>query len=280
MLIKKTLRAALFAASCISLGSLASADQPIAGATVPSTVNGNAAVAAHPLDPAIEMAYKQLKYIKENVKDYTCTLVKRERVQGKLQDVEYIYTKVRHEPFSIYMQFLKPDKVEGREVIYVHGANNNELLAHEGKGLIVKNIVVSLKPTSQTAMNGNRYPITEVGVKNLSKRLIEVAESDRNYGECEIANQTSVINKRECDVIQVTHPVPRKNFIFHVARVYVDKGYGLPVRYEAYDWPAAPGGEKVLTEEYTYINMKLNVGLTDADFDAKNPQYKFGKKDK
>ncbi len=28
-------------------------------------------------------------------------------------------------------------------------------------------------------------------------------------------------------------------------------------------------------EEYTYLNLKLNNGFTDADFDIKNPNYKF-----
>ncbi len=36
-----------------------------------------------------------------------------------------------------------------------------------------------------------------------------------------------------------------------------------------------PGGQPQLLEEYTYLNVKLNVGLTDADFDDKNPEYNF-----
>jgi hypothetical protein len=28
-------------------------------------------------------------------------------------------------------------------------------------------------------------------------------------------------------------------------------------------------------EEYTYLNLKLNAGLVDADFDHTNPNYKF-----
>jgi hypothetical protein len=31
----------------------------------------------------------------------------------------------------------------------------------------------------------------------------------------------------------------------------------------------------LLVEEYTYANLKLNVNLTDADFDVRNPQYRF-----
>src|SRR3989304_5433966 len=37
--------------------------------------------------------------------------------------------KVRHEPFSVYMFFLKP--YQGREVLFVNGDNNNEMLVLE-----------------------------------------------------------------------------------------------------------------------------------------------------
>ncbi|MGC4003839.1 MAG: DUF1571 domain-containing protein [Pirellulales bacterium] len=70
-----------------------------------------------PVGSALERAYSGLKHIKEDIKDYTCTMVKRERVDGKLTGPEYIFTKVRQEPFSVYMTFLKPDEVAGREAI-------------------------------------------------------------------------------------------------------------------------------------------------------------------
>ena len=55
----------------------------------------------------------------------------------------------------------------------------------------------------------------------------------------------------------------------------MDDELQLPIRYASYDWPAAPGQEPPLLEEYTYLNMKVNVGLTDADFDRGNKDYGF-----
>ncbi len=71
------------------------------------------------------------------------------------------------------------------------------------------------------------------------------------------------------------HPVPRRNFLFHLARIFVDDELGVPVRYEAYDWPREPGGAPELIEEYTYLDLKLNNGFTEADFDVRNPNYAF-----
>jgi hypothetical protein len=48
------------------------------------------------------------------------------------------------------------------------------------------------------------------------------------------------------------------------------------VRYAAYHWPQTQD-DKIgpVIEEYTYLDLKINVGLTDADFDPENPNYNF-----
>ncbi len=241
----------------------------------------------HPLDPAIELAEQGLKRIDSEIRDYTATLVKRERIGDKVGEQQFIFTKIRHEqrrggkvivPFSVYLKFLKPKELKGREVIYVRGWNDNKLMAHEPPGSATYFLVgrISLKPDGFLAMRGNRYPVTEIGIRNLVVRLLEVARQDRRYGECEVDfYKRAKINGRSCTKIEVRHPVRRKYFRFNVARIYIDDELQIPVRYEAYEWPEKPGGSPRLQEEYTYLNVKLNVGLTDRDFDPDNPRYKF-----
>ncbi|MGN6136394.1 MAG: DUF1571 domain-containing protein, partial [Aureliella sp.] len=36
-----------------------------------------------------------------------------------------------------------------------------------------------------------------------------------------------------------------------------------------------PGDPPPLEEEYTYLDVQLNVGLKDIDFDPENPAYNF-----
>jgi hypothetical protein len=234
-----------------------------------------AAPAAHPLEPALKIAYASLATIHSDIKDYSATMVKRERIGGTLHENEFMYIKVRHQPFSVYMYFLAPASLKGQEALFVAGKNDDKLIGH---GVGVRKILgtVHLDPTGAVAMSGQRYPITELGIENLTKRLIQVAENDKKFGECEVKFfQGAKINGRVCTCIQVTHPVARKNFLFNVARVFVDNQMNVPVRYEAYEWPVTPGGQPQLLEEYTYLNMKLNNGFTDADFDENNTEYKF-----
>lgn len=228
----------------------------------------------HPMMPALRWANGELPRI-EKIEDYTCTLVKRELVDGELTDHQYMFMKVRHQPFSVYMYFLAPSNVKGQEALYVDGAYNNKLQAH-GTGLTALLKTFSLDPKGPLAMKGNRYPITEVGILNLVKQLIEVGEHDSQYGECEVrVTKKAKVNDRICTMLEFTHPVPRREFRFHIARIFIDDEMNLPIRYEAYGWPKERGGKPVLLEEYTYVNLKLNQGLKDIDFSTNNPDYAF-----
>jgi hypothetical protein len=236
----------------------------------------------HPLMPALRWAQNGRKDL-EQLTDYSATMVKRERLNGKLGEYEHMFIKVRHHPFSVYMRFLGPNNLKGQEAIYVKGANDGKMSAH-GTGVRRFIGTLQLEPTGMLAMSGNRYPITELGVLNLVNRLVEIGERDTQYGECEVKFYPGAkIEERVCTCIEVMHPVPRRNFLFHVARIYIDDELNIPIRYEAYDWPENNGGKLVameenLTEEYTYLNLKLNNGYTNADFDIRNPNYKFGGK--
>ena len=278
---------ALFSAAAIAADqsprSRDQLDEPllrVAKATAPKTHS-------HPLDPALDLAQNGLQTIQTSVKDYTCTVVKRERINGELLDYQYMYAKVRNRklqngrlqsPFSVYMYFLKPTSVKGREVIFVEGRNDGKLVAHEG-GLAGRLLpTVWLRPTSMLAMRNQRYPITELGIENLVAKLIERGEQERAAGNqgCKVTfHKNAKINGRTCTLLQIKHPEPSPDLEFHLAQIFIDDELQIPIRYAAYDFPVTPGGQPPVLEEYTYLNIKLNVGLTDKDFDHENADYSF-----
>ena len=261
------------------LFSLAVAGLLLASSTTPVHAEGHApehTTGEHPLASVLDYARGELTRIDREVKGYSCTLIKRERVDGELLEREYLFAKVRHEPFSVYLYFLAPKKKKGHEVIYIDGQYNNKLCAHAGSGaesLIGK---VYLHPEGRLAMRDNRYPITFFGFRTLIARLIEVGEHDIAYGECEVETfENAKINGRVTTCIQVKHPIPREEFKYHLARIFIDKELQVPVRLTAYEWPTTEGGKPLLVEEYTYVNVKINPGLTDSDFDYENDKYRF-----
>jgi hypothetical protein len=237
----------------------------------------------HPLDPALEMAEEGLRSIRENVRDYTATVVKRERIGGKVGDPMHMQVKIRHEqidegrvvvPFSVYIRFLSPRSWEGREAIFVKGRNQDRIIAH--KGGIGNFLWFRVPPDGQLAMWGNRYPITDIGVLNLVEKLVERAERELELDDCEVVySDNAKVEGRSCNMIQLTHPNRKPEHDFYRARIFVDEKLQLPIRYVAWDWPARDGEQPQLLEEYTYLDVRVNVGLTDRDFDPNNPAYDY-----
>ena len=158
---------------------------------------------AHQLDNAIDIARRGLTSCRQNINDYTALLVKRERVNGQVGVHEFMSAKIRNrkvvngqivQPLSVYLNFLKPTTVKGREVIYVENQNEGKLVAHEGgfKGKFLP--TVSLPVDGMLAMRGQRYPMTEIGIENMIVRLIERGETARQFPDvtCEYRKNASV----------------------------------------------------------------------------------------
>ena len=238
-----------------------------------------------PLDDALQRARRSLALCKASINDYTAVLIKRERVGDTLGQHEYMSAKIRCrkvaegqviQPLSVYLGFIKPASIAGREVLYVEGRNNGNLVAHEGgfKGRFLP--TVNLPPTGTLAMRGQRYPMTEIGLENLLVKLIERGEQAKRFSDVTAEMQLGVkINNRPCMLLTVTQPTKRPELLFYKAKVYMDEELHLPIRYIAYDWPKGSEKNLEVIEEYNYANLKLNVGLSDADFDPNNASYNF-----
>ncbi|CAN5751984.1 hypothetical protein BH23PLA1_BH23PLA1_05240 [soil metagenome] len=212
----------------------------------------------------------------EEVRDYTCTFMKRERINGRLSVPNVMTMKARTEPHSVYFKFQKP--TAGREAIYVAGRHGGRALVHDvGLGKLIAG-TLALDPLGSRAMDGCRHPITDAGIGHMIESIIEGWDAEMTSGETLVQiNPRILVNQRPCTMIISTHPRREPDYLFHQVRVYIDREHGLPIRFEAYDWPSQPGGDPILVEEYTYNHLRLNVGLTEKDFDPSNKAYSFGR---
>lgn len=242
----------------------------------------------HPLAAPLRMAREKLAYSQQEIHDYSAILVKRERVGDELLAHQFISLKVRNErldsqvgvvvPFSVYMHFVGPESLKGREVLWVKGQNNNKLVAHAGSGFAGL-LSIWLEPTSTVAMRDQRYPVNYIGMESLLEQYIVRLEKDRRVGTREDFQvrifKGARVDGRVCTCTQVTHPVRRAYLDNHVTRLFVDDEDNVPIRYVAWDWPTQQGASPAVIEEYSYTKVKLNLGFTNSDFDYKNPNYNF-----
>ena len=241
--------------------------------------NSETVDAATPPDDPRQMARKQLQGLIDDtlarlaeIKDYRYTLRKQEMVDDVLLDPQYLATKIRHEPFSVYLKFVEPSPQKGTEAMYVEGRNDGKLIGH-GTGIKAILGTQHLDPKGMIAMLGNRYPIVDSGMKNTLNKLKRMA-NDPVSADCQIEFiEAGEVGGRPCYGVQLTNDEPNDKFKLAKARLLFDNETRLLARFSAWHWLPSGPREPQLVEDYTYTDVMLNCDFDDADFDPKNPEY-------
>lgn len=198
---------------------------------------------------------------------YTAIFYKQERIQGKLTDEETIFFKFK-KPFKVYMKWAK-EPYKGRESLYIDGFNDNLIRVRECG--LAGMITLNLDPKGPLIMKGSRHPVTESGIENVVKlirgnleRGLKAREIDlRDHGEETIYGRTT-------RKVEIVFPKNRaRGYYCYRALINLDAETKLPVRVQIYDF------DDTLLESYGYEAIKLNAGLTEADFDPANSEYRF-----
>lgn len=218
-------------------------------------------------EEVIKVAEDINSHINSTVSDYTGLLVKREMVAGKDTGYQYLQFKYREEPRAVYLKFLKPPSLQNREVLY----NGGEDLVVKRGGRTNASMTLYISIESPLATEGNRYTIKEMGLKVLSERLLEVIKTEVVIPDTEIkVYDEAKVDGRPVKFFRLIHAVKYPNMRCTVAEIAIDKELNIPIYYRALE------GDIIL-EEYSFRNIKLNVGLTDEDFNEQNKAYGFKK---
>ncbi len=203
----------------------------------------------------------------QTVQDYSCTVVKRERVRGEMMPENVMTMLARNRPFSVYFRWQAPRSMAGQEVCYVAGANRGQMRVHPvGLAGIVG--FVSLDPQDPRALKENRHPVTSAGLGNLLDSCARQWELERRWNRTIVRIEEVEFRGRPCTRIETIHP-DRTAGSFYAYRclLCLDRTTRLPVHNAAYDWPR-PGGDAGgnLLESYDYLDLRCNVGLPDETF--------------
>jgi hypothetical protein len=223
----------------------------------------SAAPAADGMD--FDALLKQSLNAYARVNDYVCRLSKKESVGGAIREEPNIIFKYR-KPASYYMKWT-----EGRnrdtEAIYVAGRYDNRLQVHVGPffGLFT----IDVDPKGYLAMRNNRHSILESGMGH----ILELMRRDYEKGKKDPACSFSVekgTRGEEGKTIRVRAVFPENGGYYgHSVRVWIDRVSRLPVHIQVNGW------RNEFLEEYRFESIRLNAGLTDRDFDIRNPEYDF-----
>jgi hypothetical protein len=142
------------------------------------------------------------------VKGYTATLRKQERIRGRLQRREIIEVAFREDPFSVLMKW-KEGARRAAAVLYVKGENRDQLLVRPA-GLLSVAGIVARDPHGEEAKQAGRYPLTEFGMKFGTQRALTSWEKAKKDGILHVeylgVKKMEETGDRPCWVLKRTHP--------------------------------------------------------------------------
>ena len=258
---------------------------PENSATTAPTDTGQTANVVVTMADVLDKAEAARKYLSENLNDYTARFVKQELDSngglGPESEIQMkVQTRCRNEnndaPMRVYLAFQSPQSLKGREVIWGADLFDGTMAVHE-VGMLLGLKTLWLDPNGFLAMQGQQYPVSEIGIMKLIDKLIERGEKDRDNPDISVKIITDhELDGRPTHLIQIKRKKPsNEDDDFSLAEIILDPERQLILCYRAFGWPDEPDGKPILRESYTYHDVKTNVGLTDADFDPKNPEYNF-----
>lgn len=203
----------------------------------------------------------------DSIKDYTCILLKQEKVGGKMQGVETIELKYRVKPFGIYAKWID-GPFKDREALYNSVTAAKSLRVREGGALGVMPVTVPVD--SAIAKRGTNHLITEIGLGYLLGMIRKDYQPASQAGD--ITRKDVGIQQIDGVNVYVMESSLRKNpsnaYYCHRIKHYIDYLNSIEIKAEMYDW------NDQIMESFTYTKLRLNVGLKDSDFDQNNPAYK------
>lgn len=250
-----------------------------------SGIDSDPAAETMTMADVLQMANASLKNMESTLDDYTARFVKQEvDTAGVLGEPTEIQMKVQtrfrdsktDSPRRVYLRFESPESIRGREVLWGEDLFDGKMAVHE-VGMILGLKTLWLEPTGIIAMQGQRFPISEIGLVKLVEKLIERGEMDRDNPDITVTiDRDHKLDETPTHRIEVRRTKPSGDEQdFSLAEITIDPERQLILRYQAFGW--ADEGESIapLLESYTYHDLKTNVGLSDKDFETTNPEYNF-----
>lgn len=200
------------------------------------------------------------------IADYTGVLVVEER-HGTGLCRERVTFKFR-KPFDVYLRWQE-DGSPALGALYRRGWNEGRIRVRTDRWGVP--LIGDLDPQSYLARRGYHHPITEFGLNRLVERVQQ--QILQGWLKEHLGVRFHGVQRcdgRPCYGLEFFFPVSQwREYSFSRIILFWDISRHLPVRGEMYDW------SDQLYERYEFLDLKTDVALTEQDFDATNPEYRF-----
>ena len=235
------------------------------------------------MEDLIRLAESSLEHMATHLADYTARFEKievdLEKNTSELSEMRLkVQTRFRNKqtdsPRRIYIKFNLPDSVSGREVIWREDKYEGKMAVHE-IGFLIGLKTLWLDPTGLIAMQGQRHPVSELGIVKLTEQLISRGKKDLKNPSIKIhSRQDYEFDGQEARMITVIRDQPLSEpDDFQKAEIIMDLERNLVLSFRSYVKAETEDNGYQLTESYSYFDLQTNVQLTESDFDITNEEY-------
>lgn len=206
-------------------------------------------------DPIAFLENCLLRYARE-VKGYSLTLKKQERINGTNYPREIIEVHFRDQPHSVHFTWREGARL-AEKVLYVEGENDGKMLARP-RGLaarLVAGDIVARDVDGPDARQSGRYPLSEFGLKKSCARTLAAWKEARRAGNLDIeyvgVHKVKELDDRVCWVLRHTTREPNAEGVKETT-IYVDTQTWLQTGVLLKD------GEGLVIGAYYFCDIRLN----------------------
>jgi hypothetical protein len=227
-------------------------------------------------DPVAALIQARERHV-SMVKDYECLFVKQELLDSGMSAEQHIEVKFRQAPYSVFMHWVRNPGAASR-VIYVKGRWVDEDAEDPDKreqavcqpGPIARVFLKSIRQPihGSRANDASRRYIDEFGFRRSLDLLIQYCELARSRNELKLEYRgESFFDGRPTWVLRRTLPYTGEGGRYpdRIAEMHIDKDYRIPVA--VYCYSNDDMLPQSLLGKYEYTDIRLDVGLTERDFD-------------
>jgi|SRR5947209_8612346 len=199
------------------------------------------------------------------VKGYTCTFVKKERIDGKLfppgkHDYEVIKVACREEPFSVFFEWKLHRRLAAR-ALYVEGENDDKILA---RPFVTFMPVRMVAVDDADAKKSGRYPMSQFGMGLAIKRSVASMQRAQARGTLHLRYEgqfkVEEAGDRVCYKFVRTPYEPVEEDVLNELTLYIDRDTWLQVGSVLRD------SEGNLLAEYFFRDIAVNPTFSEAQF--------------
>ena len=201
-----------------------------------------------------------LEHYEGRYRDYTCTLIKQERIRGKVGKEQWISVKFLDKPFSVAMAWTKNAPI-GDRILYVEGKYGGNMLVRP-KNSLARRLLGTVKrsPTGKEARKNSLRTVDRFGFQRSLRNLLAVYVEAKKAGDLKesFGGYAKVLDRNT--IVAERHLTDSPKYPSCKTRVFIDVEHLMPICVEGYD------SDNNLICRYVYKDVKFNVGLKADDF--------------